>query len=83
MSFGSFRTLTYAGLSLILTNIFIGLYLIVWLTHIKKVDSSQWTKYYPSLIPIATASFILGSLLLRFYYKSLFNFNKLCLFFIN
>jgi hypothetical protein len=57
------RSLMMASFSLIGVNIFIAFYLIIWLTHVKKVDSSKWNESHPTLIPIATACFISGSIL--------------------
>ena len=44
-------------------NIGIGSFLILWLSFVKKVKSDDWEKLYPSAIPIATASFVLGGIL--------------------
>ncbi len=49
--------------SFILINVLIAAYLIVWLSFIKKVSSDKWNDLHPMLIPIATASFVIGSLL--------------------
>lgn len=57
------RKTAYLALVLIALNVFIGCFLILWLTHVKKVDPELWTEKYPSLIPIATGSFVFGSIL--------------------
>ena len=49
--------------SLILVNISVAVYLVIWLSLIKKVDSYKWNDLHPNLIPIATGSFVVGSLL--------------------
>ncbi|ESO96853.1 hypothetical protein LOTGIDRAFT_231679 [Lottia gigantea] len=50
------------GAILILINISVAVFLVVWLTFIKKVPSEQWERRYPSAIPTATACFIFGSI---------------------
>lgn len=37
-------------------------FLVLWLNTWKKIDSEEWEKMYPKAVPIATASFILGSI---------------------
>nr|XP_022343076.1 transmembrane protein 128-like isoform X1 [Crassostrea virginica] len=46
---------------LILVNVCIAAFLIVYITYIKKVSADDWEKHYPAAIPIATGSFIMGS----------------------
>ncbi|XP_071946806.1 transmembrane protein 128-like [Antedon mediterranea] len=53
----------YTGCVLVGINCFIGFYLIVICTWIKKIDN--WESHFPSAIPMATASFILGSICLN------------------
>jgi len=55
-----YRGLAYVSLSLILSNVMIGLYLIIWVTHVKKISVDCWNDFCPSLIPIATAAFVIG-----------------------
>ncbi|XP_019620726.1 PREDICTED: transmembrane protein 128-like [Branchiostoma belcheri] len=50
------------GAVLIGLNVGIGAFLIVWLSWIKGVSTDEWEKRYPSAIPTATASFIIGGL---------------------
>ncbi|KAL4231602.1 hypothetical protein ACF0H5_009182 [Mactra antiquata] len=52
------------GALLIGVNISIAVFLILYLTYIKKVNSDDWERQYPALIPIATAAFILGGIFL-------------------
>ncbi|KAL8585828.1 hypothetical protein ACOMHN_065178 [Nucella lapillus] len=52
------------GVSLIGVTLAIALFLIVWLSLVKKVHSEHWEKRHPAAIPVATASFIIGSLCL-------------------
>ncbi|XP_064601964.1 transmembrane protein 128-like [Liolophura sinensis] len=52
------------GLLLIGVNVSIALFLILWLNYVKKLTTDQWEKRYPAAIPIATACFILGGILL-------------------
>ncbi|KAL3865145.1 hypothetical protein ACJMK2_006766 [Sinanodonta woodiana] len=52
------------GMLLVGVNICIAVFLIIWLSYIKKIDSDQWEKRYPAAIPIATASFVLGAFVL-------------------
>ncbi|XP_070175510.1 cilia- and flagella-associated protein 410-like [Littorina saxatilis] len=40
----------------------IALFMIFWLSLVKKVKSDDWEKRHPAAIPVATASFILGFL---------------------
>ncbi|CAF0706633.1 unnamed protein product [Brachionus calyciflorus] len=58
------RTLLYASFLLILVNILIALYIIFYLTKVKKISSNKWNEYNPILIPVATGSFVIGSILL-------------------
>ncbi|XP_078598923.1 transmembrane protein 128-like [Branchiostoma floridae x Branchiostoma japonicum] len=50
------------GAVLVGLNVVIGGFLIVWLSWIKGVSTDEWEKLYPSAIPTATASFIIGGL---------------------
>ncbi|XP_033756849.1 transmembrane protein 128-like [Pecten maximus] len=50
------------GAILIVINVCIALFFIVWLSAIKKVDVDDWEKRYPILIPIATGAFIMGGM---------------------
>ncbi|KAK7485867.1 hypothetical protein BaRGS_00022862 [Batillaria attramentaria] len=52
------------GAGLIGVTLAIALFLIIWLSLVKKVSSDDWEKLHPTAIPIATASFILGSICL-------------------
>ncbi|XP_060603267.1 transmembrane protein 128-like [Ruditapes philippinarum] len=45
-------------------NVCIAIFLIVYLSYIKKVSSDDWERKYPSLIPIATAAFVFGGIFL-------------------
>lgn len=49
------------GAILVLVNLCIGAFLIVYITYIKKVSSDDWETHYPAAIPIATGSFIMGA----------------------
>lgn len=49
------------GAILVLVNVCIGAFLIVYITYIKKVSSDDWETHYPAAIPIATGSFIMGA----------------------
>ena len=53
-----------AGFGLIGVNVAIAFYMIVWLSFIKKVSTNSWNDLHPTLIPIATACFVTGSLFL-------------------
>ncbi|XP_048747332.1 transmembrane protein 128-like [Ostrea edulis] len=48
------------GAILILVNVSIAAFLIVYITYIKKVSTDDWETHYPAAIPIATGSFIIG-----------------------
>ncbi|KAI0231453.1 hypothetical protein LSAT2_018151 [Lamellibrachia satsuma] len=50
------------GVILISINITIALFLIIYLSFIKKVDSEEWETRYPAAIPIATGCFCFGAL---------------------
>ena len=52
-----------AAFGLMAANLSIAFYLIVWLTHIGKVNSNMWSERHPTLIPIATACFVSGCIL--------------------
>ena len=56
------RVWFYTGVVLICVNITIALFLILYLSFIKKVDSDDWDKKYPAAIPVATGAFCLGAL---------------------
>ena len=56
-----FRMWFNAGVGLIGVTLAIALFLIVWLSLVKKVHSDDWEKRHPTAIPVATASFFLGS----------------------
>ncbi|XP_046576893.1 transmembrane protein 128-like [Haliotis rubra] len=43
-------------------NISIAMFLVVYLSQIKKISSDDWERHYPALIPIATAAFIFGGI---------------------
>ena len=58
-----YRTLLVLALSLIGVNVAIAVYLIVWVTLVNKVNADKWTELYPTLIPIATGSCALGTVL--------------------
>ena len=45
---------------MILVNIGIAFFLIVYLSWIKKMSSDDWEKNYPCAIPVATGAFIMG-----------------------
>ncbi|XP_045190761.2 transmembrane protein 128-like [Mercenaria mercenaria] len=45
-------------------NVSIAIFLIVYLSFIKKVSSDDWERKYPALIPIATAAFVVGGIFL-------------------
>ena len=55
-----FRLWFNIGAILILVNIGIAAFLIVYLSWIKKINSDDWEKMYPAAIPIATGAFIMG-----------------------
>ena len=48
------------GAILILVNIGIAAFLIIYLSWVKKVSSDDWEKTCPTAIPIATGTFIMG-----------------------
>ncbi|KAK6185792.1 hypothetical protein SNE40_007945 [Patella caerulea] len=50
------------GAILIAINVCVAIFLIGWLTYIKKVNSDQWEKQYPAAIPIATGCFVCGAI---------------------
>ncbi|XP_061192871.1 transmembrane protein 128-like [Saccostrea echinata] len=50
------------GAILMLVNLSIAAFLIVYITYIKKVSTDNWETLYPAAIPIATGSFILGGI---------------------
>lgn len=56
-----FRLWFNVGAGLIGLTLAIALFLIVWLSLVKKISSDDWEKQHPAAIPVATASFILGS----------------------
>lgn len=56
-----YRVWFYTGVVLIGVNLTIALFLIFYLSFIKKVDSDDWDKRYPAAIPVATGSFCLGA----------------------
>lgn len=58
-----YRSLMVTSFCLIGINVAIASYMIIWLTHVKKVSANQWNESNPVLIPIATACFISGSIL--------------------
>lgn len=58
-----YRTMLILALSLISVNVLIAGYLIVWVSMVNKVNSDKWNEIYPTLIPIATGSAALGSVL--------------------
>ncbi|KAK3581611.1 hypothetical protein CHS0354_003150 [Potamilus streckersoni] len=58
------RLLFKIGMLLMGVNISIAVFLIIWLSYVKKIDSDKWEKSYPAAIPIATASFVLGAVVL-------------------
>ncbi len=58
-----YRSLMHVAFLLILMNVCIAVYLIVWLTMVKKVEADQWGQVHPWLIPIATGCFVAGSFL--------------------
>lgn len=58
-----YRTILVLALSLISVNVLIAGYLIVWVSMVNKVNSDNWNETYPTLIPIATGSAALGSVL--------------------
>ncbi|XP_071090062.1 transmembrane protein 128-like [Haliotis cracherodii] len=45
-------------------NICIAMFLVVYLSYIKKISADDWERHYPALIPIATAAFIFGGICL-------------------
>ncbi|XP_033102833.1 transmembrane protein 128-like [Anneissia japonica] len=53
----------YTGCVLVGVNCCIGFYLIVVCTWIKKIE--DWESHFPSAIPLATASFVFGSICLN------------------
>ena len=55
-----FRLWFNVGAGLIAMTMAIALFLIVWLSLVKKISSDNWEKHHPGAIPVATASFILG-----------------------
>jgi hypothetical protein len=57
------RNLMLIAFCLIGFNLLIASYLIIYVTYIKKVSTNKWNEMYPALIPIATGSFIAGSIL--------------------
>ncbi|KAK7110941.1 transmembrane protein 128-like [Littorina saxatilis] len=50
------------GAGLMAVTVAIALFMIFWLSLVKKVKSDDWEKRHPAAIPVATASFILGFL---------------------
>jgi hypothetical protein len=50
-----------AGAGLVGVTITVAFFLIVWKTFIKKRTPDDWEKDHPAAIPVATASFIIGS----------------------
>lgn len=48
----------YIGGALIGFNLCVGCYCVLWLSYYKKI--TDWEKHSPYIIPIATASFIVG-----------------------
>ncbi|RNA25638.1 transmembrane protein -like [Brachionus plicatilis] len=58
------RSLLYAAILFISVNIFIGIYLIIYLSKIKDIPSSKWNEYNPYLIPVATGAFVSGSIIM-------------------
>lgn len=53
----------FVSFILIAINVLIAFYMIVWLTHVKKINSNKWNEVNPTLIPIATACFVSGSIM--------------------
>lgn len=58
-----YRTTLLLALSLISVNVLIAGYLIGWVSLVNKVNADTWNEMYPTLIPIATGSAALGSVL--------------------
>ena len=58
-----YRSLLMLALLLISANVALACYLIIWVTFINKVNSDKWTELYPLVIPVATACFVIGSIL--------------------
>ena len=58
-----FRLWFNIGALSVAVNVSIAIFLIVYLSFIKKVSSDDWERKYPSLIPIATAAFVIGGIL--------------------
>lgn len=52
------RLWLYIGGALIGFNLCVGCYCVLWLSYYKKI--TDWEKHSPYIIPIATASFIVG-----------------------
>ena len=52
------RLWLYIGGALIGVNLCVGCYCVIWLSYYKKI--TDWEKHSPYLIPIATASFLVG-----------------------
>ncbi|WAR22195.1 TM128-like protein [Mya arenaria] len=50
------------GVVLVGVNICIALFLIVYLSFIKKVHSDEWESRYPAAIPVASAAFVVGGI---------------------
>lgn len=51
------------GALLVGVNVSIAVFLIVYLSFIKKVSSDEWERRYPALIPLATAAFVVGGIM--------------------
>ncbi|KAL5020862.1 hypothetical protein ScPMuIL_000017 [Solemya velum] len=58
------RTWLNAGLLSVGITVSISLFLIIWVSCVKKRHSDDWERLYPAAIPIATAAFILGGICL-------------------
>ncbi|XP_052220077.1 transmembrane protein 128-like [Dreissena polymorpha] len=53
-----------SGVILIGVNMGIGLFLIVYLSYFKKISSDNWEREYPAAIPVASAAFVVGGILM-------------------
>ncbi|BFY98195.1 hypothetical protein BsWGS_01235 [Bradybaena similaris] len=50
----------WIGVASIGLHVSIAIFLVFWLTLWKKVSSDEWETRYPSAVPVATASLVLG-----------------------
>ena len=57
------RSMMIVSFVMIGGNVLIALFLIVYVTYIKNINSNKWNENYPTLVPIATGLFFAGSIL--------------------